>query len=232
MHWSGLGTATRTEEVVSYRILQADIEDYAERLRRHPLMLRIAAGRFSHADLARFLRGVLFMIEHVQVHPRLAGALARARGEYQLADYFEHKYLEENGHDQWVRQDLDTLAREGSQADGDAPRRSTTELMEFVRSSIEAEPKSYLAYILFLEYLTVLVGPDFLRGLEERCGIPRSSVSVVARHVDLDEHHVAEGLAEIEKLTAASDLPILRAVLAGSMDRYERFWDEVESRAA
>jgi pyrroloquinoline quinone (PQQ) biosynthesis protein C len=81
---------------------------------------------------------------------------------------------------------------------------------------------------LFAEYLTVLLGPPWLALLEERCGIPQSSMTVIANHAEEDRHHVEEALDEIDALVAdPRKLRRMREVLLDSCGHFDRFCEEV-----
>ena len=84
------------------------------------------------------------------------------------------------------------------------------------------------AYILFVEYVTVLLGPEFVRLAEQRCGIPRAALSVIANHVELDVAHVEEGVDAIDDLVEdPADLAPMQAVLKESIVWFDRLCAEV-----
>ena len=97
--------------------------------------------------------------------------------------------------------------------------------------AIVARPASYLAYILFAEYITVLMGPVWVDALREHCAVPAEALSVVSRHADLDREHVAECVSEFDALLAPSDAPGAFETLAMSMAHFEAFCDELHALA-
>ena len=97
----------------------------------------------------------------------------------------------------------------------------------YLQETAGSNPQRYLAYLLFAEYLTVLLGGEWVAVLEQQCGIPADALSVVTRHVELDRHHVREAVAEFDELLATVDAaPVLRT-LHTSMHLFERFCDEL-----
>jgi hypothetical protein len=218
--------------VMIVQTLKRDIEQYAARLERaHPLMQKARSGTLPAAALAAYISNLLFSIRHNYPHLDLARRRAAELGQGAVAAYYAQKFAEEYGHDQWAEQDLDRLS-----ADFDVPRsapsESLAELMDYLNGVIERDPRCYLAHTLFIEYLTVLAGPGFLNAVEAGCGIPRSHLSVIARHVELDQHHVAEALAEMETLTSGVDETALLETLHQSMRCFESFCDEISRIAA
>ena len=82
-----------------------------------------------------------------------------------------------------------------------------------------------MAYILFAEYFTVLLGPEWLAAIESGSGVPRSAVSVVAPHVE--QRALAGERAHHDPLLEARELEVeaseggLHGLWAGEM-RLER----------
>jgi pyrroloquinoline quinone (PQQ) biosynthesis protein C len=204
--------------------LKAEIETYASRLDRADSLLAAARRGEVTVDMVQaYLNGILYNIGHTVRHLALAAQRAREVDRPDLARYFEHKIGEEQGHDKWAQNDLGALGRSPAAASAEAPR-ACVELIAFLDQSIVHAPASYLAYILFAEYFTVLVGPAWIAALEQHCGIPRSALTVVANHVELDEDHVQEGLREIDALVTEADAPGLFNVLLRAMGYYDAFY--------
>ena len=161
------------------------------------------------------------------IHLRLARDHARLRRQERLAAYFEHKLGEEEGHDAWAARDIARISERSDARGAAAPVPTMRELIVFLQETIEKEPMRYLAYILFAEYFTVVMGPEWVRALEQHCGIPTGAMTVITNHAELDKAHVAEGVAEIDALVGESDRPALMATLSESMTHFERFLDEL-----
>jgi pyrroloquinoline quinone (PQQ) biosynthesis protein C len=201
--------------------LKTRIESYAG-------LLQLARqGKVTPDIVTAYLSGVLFMIRQTPVHLQLAKRRASALGREDMAAFFEHKQTEERDHDRWAVDDIGSLQRLFGTASAQPPDANMVALAGFVESAITRQPASYLAYILLTEYLTVLVGPAWLSALEERCGIPRTALSVVSKHVELDQDHVAEGLRELDALLTDADRPALNEMLDRATDHYDAFYDAI-----
>jgi hypothetical protein len=211
------------------RALRAEVEAYAVAMRRtNPLFTRAEDGTLTADCLARYLANVHFIVSLTP--PFLARARARALelGDGALAAHFAQKSGEEVGHDAWAARDLERVS---AQAAGRVPRGvlpAMRELTDYLMQLIDTDPALYLSYILFTEQLIVALGPDWLRMLESRCGIPRTSMTVIANHAELDRHHVEEALAEIDDLVGEpKKLPLMRQALQTSIAHFERFCVQV-----
>lgn len=209
--------------------LRVHIEGFAAAGKaNNPLFVRAASGELTPAHIGKYLSNIHQLVLHTPIHLQRARAEAKRRGDEALAAHFARRFSEEDGHDAWAERDLARVAPL-------RPKRvdvceSMQALFTFIERTIDEDPALYLAYILFAEYLTVLVGPEWLDLLEERCGIPRASMTVVSNHAELDREHVATALEEIDALVGdPSKLPRLRSVLDETFAIYDRFCDEVTS---
>jgi pyrroloquinoline quinone (PQQ) biosynthesis protein C len=215
------------------RALTHEIEQYADRLHRESRLLAAAReGKVTKEVIVAYLSGVLFMLHKTPVHLQRAAESAREVGRPDLAAFYAHKQDEERDHDQWVLDDFAELRRLFGAAAAQAPHPSMTALAGLIEGAIERAPASYLAYILLAEYFTVLVGPTWLTALEERCGIPRHALSVVAKHVELDQDHVQEAMREADALITPDDLPAMDDVLKRSIACYDAFYASLADLAS
>lgn len=213
--------------------LQREIEACAQRLHAHPLLIAAQRGEVPPDTVAKYLSSVLFLVRHTPPHLGLAQKSAEQRGELALARFFRHKFGEEHGHDAWAESDLRELgSRFGASvgATGE-PCRAILTLVGDLERAIRVAPASYLAYILFAEYITVLMGPVWVDALREHCGVPADALSVVSRHADLDREHVAECVSEFDALLAERDAPQAFATLSFAMSHFEAFCDELHALA-
>jgi pyrroloquinoline quinone (PQQ) biosynthesis protein C len=194
-------------------------------LNRDNRLLALARqGKVTAEIVVAYLSGVLFMVRQTPVHLALAARRARETGREDLAGFFARKIAEEQGHDRWALDDFEELGRLFGTAAAQHPDASMIALAELLAGAIQRAPASYLAYILFTEHLTVLLGPVWLTALEERCGIPRRALSVVAKHAELDREHVQEALRELDALLTDADVPGLDHVLARASAQYDDFY--------
>lgn len=204
--------------------LRLEIERYSVRMRRsNPLYSRAADGTLTADHVARYLTAIHSLVLHTPVHLKDAEARARACGAVGLATHFREKLGEEQGHDEWAANDLNAVASRAASTTP-AVHPEMQQLIAFIEHVIERDPELYLAYILFAEYLTVLLGAEWLDLLESRCGIPKRSMSVIGNHAELDKRHVGEALATIDALVAEPrKLPAMREVVTTAMARFDSF---------
>jgi hypothetical protein len=208
-------------------LLTDRIEQFAGRIAAHRLLVQAQGGRVTPRCVARYLSSAHFLIRHTVPNLELAAEAAERRGLRELGAFYRQKTGEERGHELWARSDLSELSRRFGLNEAPGPCRAIEGLVAELEVTIVRDPASYLAYILFAEYFTVLMGPVWVRALAERCGVPPGALTVVSRHVDLDREHVAECRRQMEELVGFGDEQGLERMLAMAMARFVEFCDEL-----
>ncbi|HLV66635.1 MAG TPA: hypothetical protein VKY73_12520 [Polyangiaceae bacterium] len=204
-----------------------------ELLHSHPVLARARRGELSPSVVNDYLASILHLLRST---PRLldkAERRARERGEALLAGFFARKAEEERGHEHWAEHDIATLHSAYGLSPGQ-PREAVVALVTWLERLVDTDPGSYVGYIFFAEYFTVLAGPECVRTLTQFCGIPSEALTAVSRHADLDRQHVAEARTDIRRLfegSADAEARLLDALRA-SEDYFREFLDDLERSAA
>lgn len=209
--------------------LRAEIDRYAVEMRRsNPLFTKAEDGTLSAGCIARYLANIHSLIRYTPTYLARARDRARERGDDHLAAHYQHKRGEEVGHDEWAERDFHRVSAQASKRVHRETLPAIDDLIAYLAKLIDEDPALYLAYILFTEQLIVILGSEWLTLLEDRCGIPRSSMTVVANHAELDKEHVEEALEEIDDLVGdPTKLPKMREALLESISYFHRFCVEV-----
>ncbi|HEY2408653.1 MAG TPA: hypothetical protein VGI10_21755 [Polyangiaceae bacterium] len=178
--------------------------------------------------MTSYLSNARYLVRNTPRHTEMARRRSQELGRPALAAHFAHKLVEETGHDRWADADLAQMSDLFGSRASERPTAALVELMGYLDQAIQEEPAGYLAYALHAEYFTVLIGPEWVRMLDERCGVPRTAMTVVTKHVTLDQDHVLEGAREIDALvTDPALLPVLQRVLSRAMSYLESFYDQI-----
>jgi pyrroloquinoline quinone (PQQ) biosynthesis protein C len=213
--------------------LRKDIDEYAQALRRSPLLEDAKAGRVTPAVVGRYLASIHYLLTQTPIHLALAQERALGHGRAALVRYYQQKLLEEQGHHHWAEADQSRLAELFGEVAVQNPAPTMIALVRNTRAIIERDPILYLAYILFAEYFTVVIGPEWITALDEHCGIPISALTAVSQHVELDKHHVVEGCREMDALVEDDRLlEPMRQALRETMSHFTAFCDDLCGLAA
>jgi pyrroloquinoline quinone (PQQ) biosynthesis protein C len=209
--------------------LRARIATYAVDMKRsNPIFYKAEDGTLTSTQIARYLANVHHLLLHTPIYLTRAQVRALAVGNEALARHYEDKRGEEAGHEAWAEHDIARVTELLPAPVNRDVAPAVNDLVAYIARIIEEDPCLYLAYILFVEQLTVMGGPEWLRLLEERCGIPRSSMTVVGKHAELDREHVEEALDCIDALVGdPRRLPRMREVIETSIALFDRFCIQV-----
>jgi hypothetical protein len=185
-------------------------------------------GELRRDTVISYLWNILYALRQTPGNLELAKRVAAERGENELASYFEQKLNEEIGHCRWAEADLRSLDPNLDPTHASEPLEPISELFQFLTRAIEENPAQYLAYMLFVEYFTTAVGPQWLALLDSGCGIPGSSMTAIGHHVELDKDHVEDDLEVIRKLVRDDpDAVALEATLRASIAYWDRFFEHL-----
>lgn len=210
-------------------ILKSDIDRYAAVMHdQNALFMGAAEGRLTADKVGYYLSNLRLLLQHTPVHLERARLRAVALGDHDLAEHFATKWAEEQGHDRWAENDLQHLEREQQVVPSGEYASGLLGLLQFLQQTIDRDPATYLAHILFAEYLIASKGPEWLALIEERCGISVGMMTAVSNHVELDKEHTHEGLEAIDRLVNdPAKLDAMRAVLARVIECFDEFSNQV-----
>lgn len=171
----------------------------AQILASNRLVLAAQHGLMTKDLVVRYVKNCLFAVRHTPLHLVKARKAAESLGLTALASFMENKFNEEVGHDVWALNDLKSLKAPQPHLQDHDITNGNQQLMAWVGELCAHQPLYYIAYITFVEYFTVLAAPPFLESLE-KAGFPRSSLSVVALHEELDKDHLVRDLKAVVNL--------------------------------
>ncbi len=209
--------------------LRVDIERYASTFGlENPLGSAARGGRLGAGHIVAYLASIRFLLAHTPIHLKRACDESTRLGMVALSNHFRAKLEEEVGHEAWAVRDIQRVTSSMSDPGRPEVLPSMERMVRYIESLIDRNPMLYLSYILFAEHITVLVGPELLDALEERCGVPRSSMSAIGNHVELDREHVEEGIEAIDDLVGEPSMLVpMREAVARSIEIFESFCQEV-----
>ena len=209
-----------------YEVLTRHIEKFYAGLKRDNVFYkRVLSAQVTVEEFALFIKNVSYLTAQSPVHLELARAAAEAKGLKTLARFFKAKRIEESGHDQWGEADLAGIQARHMQQKHDAD--VLPEMKAFVEANVESikqDPYLYFVYVLFAEYFTVIAGPECQSAVERSTKIPRSLMSIIDKHAELDKDHVHDWGKQAKQvgLAMAQEKAYL-ATLDGVFERYSRF---------
>jgi hypothetical protein len=184
--------------------LNAIVDEYMDELRtQSPFFKLLRQGAISAGTMAHVLATIIYALRYTPVHLQRAEAMARERGNLELANFFKNKALEEFRHEDWAIADLKSLPCSEAEKRAALPVSGVVGLMDYIGEVIKANPLNYLAYIAMNEHVAATVFPGIIEQLAKMCRIDSSHVTVLSKHAELDQQHSNDDEMILEKLFGA-----------------------------
>ena len=180
----------------------------------HPVVMDAVARGL---DVERYRR-LLLELYHVVWHfnPVCAAAASRLDDRFRDVRYFlvEHMH-EEQGHEQWVLNDLDAVGVPLSQALAHAPTPWTLALVGYNHWAADRRhPCSVLGMLYALEVIASVYGGPFASAIRESLLLDgERGVSFIGSHATMDAKH----MAELRQIVNPIDDPAARDAIVESV---------------
>lgn len=199
------------------------IEQEADRIREvNPMLVGARRGEIQVEQMRKYLMNLMFFFRHTPIHLEKARTVAQQRGLEKLALFFDEKINEEKNHDLWAKSDLKAFGVDGGEVDLRQLTPGMFELLALAKRLIDEDPAYFVPYMLFMEYWTVIDGPELLANLETRCGILSKNVTALGYHVELDKDHVKDDLEVLEWSSQGASHEGLRQALLRTSETANR----------
>jgi hypothetical protein len=207
--------------------LRTDIERWASRKDERPLIKMAENGTLTKAMVRCYIANATWIIKRTPGHIKRARDGARALGDERLAAHYDHKLSEEVGHAAWGEADLESFTSIAA-ASVETTTPAIESLARYLDEMTAGDPVLYLTYLAFTEYITVLLGPELLTNIEERCGVARTAMTIIDKHIELDRDHAEEGFGVIDDLVDdPSKIGPMREALARILTHFDGFCEQV-----
>lgn len=159
----------------------------------HPVVMDAVARGL---DVERYRR-LLLELYHVVWHfnPVCAAAASRLDDRFRDVRYFLYEHMhEEQGHEQWVLNDLDAVGVPAAQALAHAPTPWTLALVGYNHWAADRRhPCSVLGMLYALEVIASVYGGPFASAIRESLLLDGDrGVSFIGSHATMDAQHMAE----------------------------------------
>lgn len=215
-----------------YKEITGSVDQYYQRLKtQNSFFVKALNGTLNPTQLAEYIFNLKYTVTQSIPQIGLGARRCKELGLPELSEYFKLKVKEEAGHHLWAQEDLENLKKNFGVDINMKLCEPMLHLVDYNKNLVKKDPRLYLVYILFAEYFTVLAGPEFLDGVDKKCQIQKSQISVLTKHVELDKDHVIEWKYEIEKCKV-DFAPIYRETMQAFediMNNYAQFWEYVGS---
>jgi|GEM_PF-2011493 len=198
-------------------------------LRTLPTYRLAEEGRLSAAQLAAYLANLGWIMNQSFKSVAFAAEESARRDRPVAHAYYTTKLKEEIEHHAWAYEDVSRLEKDFQIRADFEPSVQARALIAAHQELILKDPAFYITYVFYTEYVTITVGPDWMRLLRDRCGFDTSHFGVIDRHIELDQAHTAENMRDVDRIASEAGLSEAEmvAALQVSMDAYAQVYSSL-----
>ena len=209
--------------------LKEEVDKYYEKIKNeNALFVNAKNGKLKAKNIEKLLYNICYTISHTSPHLQRAAEKSKEVGKLDYSNYLSKKYDEEKGHDEWANADLESIRRNYGSSKKCTRSENSLHLIKYIEEVIEKNPIGYFGYFFFAEYFNVISTDEIVGNMVNKCGLSKDSFSVLTKHVEHDEHHVEEGLEEIDRfVTTDKDKELVKNTMFDTMKILDNFWEEV-----
>jgi len=155
-----------------------------------PAIRECLAGHVTRTRYAAFLREAFHHVRHTVPLLRACGArLPAARGELRaaVARYIE----EEQGHDQWILEDIAACGGDAAAARTSRPSAATQAMVDYAYEYVRhRNPVGLFGMVHVLEGTSSALATRAAQTIQRSLGLPAAALTYLSSHGELDRAHV------------------------------------------
>lgn len=208
--------------------IKSKVESYSKKMiSTNPVYTHASEGLIKEKEIAVYLQNLLYLLQYTPRHLERAQFLADRIGDKKLRDFLAEKIHEEDGHDEWAKEDIRSLGESVNELNIFP---SIKKLVNLIDTAIEQRPSDYLGYIFLVEYYTVLAGPELIKRLNN-CGVSPEQLTVIGKHAETDKQHIVDDLEFLDDYVSSypDSSESMTLVMEKAMDLLDRFGHELLS---
>jgi heme oxygenase len=172
------------------RLQQTTTRERAE-LHAAPIIADVLAGSASRQDYLAFLQRAFHHVRHtVPLFAACASRLPKSNVAFQQA--IAHYIAEEQGHDQWILDDIAAAGGDARSVAAGHPDRDTELMVAYAYDTVmRGNPIGLFGMVYVLEGTSVGLATTVAGRLQETLQLPANALTYLTSHGDLDISHIA-----------------------------------------
>jgi len=188
----------------------AQLESATQAARRHlfaaPILEDVAMGRFDRDMYLCFLRNAYHHVRHTVPLMMACGARLPDRLAWLRAP-LTHYIEEEQGHDQWILDDIDACGGDAAAVERGRPDFEVELLVAFVYDYVARHnPVGLFGMVYVLEGTSVSLASEVARLIQAKLSLPDNAFRYLRSHGELDQSHVGFFRTLMDELTDRADI--------------------------
>ena len=176
-----------------------------ERLVSSAIVQRALSGALPLPNYLAFLGQAYQHVRHTV--PLMMAVGARLDSQYDwLRQEILHYLEEENGHDQWILDDIAAAGGDAQAAREAAPALATDAMVAYAYDvTMRRNPIGFFGMVFVLEGTSVSLASRAADQIQASLGLPARAMTYLRSHGQLDQEHVHHLAGILDRLTAPAD---------------------------
>jgi pyrroloquinoline quinone (PQQ) biosynthesis protein C len=176
-----------------------------ERLVSTGIVQRALAGTLSLDRYLAFLGQAYHHVRHTVPLMMAVGARLEPQYDWLRKEIF-HYLEEEDGHDQWILDDIAEAGGDAEAARSTAPALATDAMVAYAYDvATRRNPVGFFGMVFVLEGTSVSLASRAADQIQAALGLPARAMTYLRSHGELDQQHVQHLAGILDRLTAVAD---------------------------
>lgn len=173
-----------------HELLAARTANDREYLTSAPIIQRALAGRISRDEYIAFLKQAFHHVRHTVPLMMAVGARLPARLGW-LRKEIIHYTEEEEGHEQWILNDIEAAGGDAAAASRSLPSTATDAMVAYAYdTAMRRNPVSFFGMVFVLEGASVALASNAADRIQAALQLPNRAMTYLRSHGELDQQHV------------------------------------------
>lgn len=176
-----------------------------QRLVGAPIIQRALAGRISREEYIAFLTQAFHHVRHTV--PLMMGVGARLPDRLGwLRKEVVHYAEEEEGHEQWILNDITAAGGDAAAAERSIPAPATDAMVGYAYDTVmRRNPVGFFGMVFVLEGTSVALALNAAERIQHSLQLPARAMSYLRSHGQLDQEHIHHLAGILERFTDEQD---------------------------
>ncbi|HEY5760686.1 MAG TPA: iron-containing redox enzyme family protein [Steroidobacter sp.] len=203
-----------------------------ESLTSAPIIRRALAGQISRDEYIAFLTQAFHHVRHtvplmMAVGARLPDRLGWLRKE--IIHYTE----EEEGHEQWILNDIEAAGGDATVASGSLPSTATDAMVAYAYdTAMRRNPVGFFGMVFVLEGASVALACNAADRIQATLQLPKRAMTYLRSHGELDQQHVHDLYGILNRLELDEDRDAVERCARVMFRLYGNIFRELDERVA
>ncbi|MFA6037480.1 MAG: hypothetical protein WC748_05105 [Legionellales bacterium] len=183
-------------------------------------------GKITKNHIMHLLHNYAYALQTTSKHLKLCIKLSNNK---ELSLLFSEKHKEELGHDMWAFNDIKALGSPADKINKNFLTPTILDLMKYLEFLIKTDVRYYIIYMLTAEYSLILLGPILLDRLKKLDPTASDFLSVLYKHIELDQYHAADGLKAADHYFFKKEYSEIKNISKTCLDYIDQFYENLAS---